>query len=242
MYTIVSILVIAYICWKVKEMRHEVQKEIQRKEESKKPKEVKPYWCPIRNEPIGREREYETITLEKSELEKDVANVYNSIAAQIQANVSSETNKENEKVIALGDETHVEEFQHAFAPEETYTIPFPDDMDVPDYIPEEMMMEPYMLPQGEISETPEGIEYPDETSFMPENINPSLGMSWYGVVIGREKQYTRILNQGDQQRYWIDTQGEILPENRMLCMQIHMDKPYSYTLLDWKFVEETIDN
>ncbi|PEU19217.1 MULTISPECIES: transposase [unclassified Bacillus (in: firmicutes)] len=241
MYTIVIILVIAYICWKIKEMRHEVLKGVQRREESKKPIEVKPYWCPIRKELIGREREYETIPLEKSELEKDVANVYNSIAAQIQANVSSETNEENEKGIALGEEEHVEEFQHAFAPDETYRIPFPDDMDVPDYIPEEMMMGTYMLPQEEISEAPEGIKYPDETSVMPENINP-LGMSWYGVVIGREKQYTRILNQGDQQRYWIDTQGEILPENRMLCMQIHIDKPYSYRLLDWKFVEETIDN
>lgn len=241
--TVIILCVIAFIWWKAKEMKQEVLKERKRKEESKKPIEVKPYWCPIRNEPIGRDREYETITLEKSELEKDVASVYNSLAAQIQANVCSEANAENEKVIALGEEKHVEEFQHASAQDETYAIPFPDDMDVPDYIPEEMMMETYILPQEvSISEMPEDVEHLGETSSLEGNTSNAEGINWYGVVIGREKQYTRILNQGDKQRYWIDTQGEILPEGPKLCMQIQIDKPYSYMLLDWKLVEEVIDN
>ncbi len=37
----------------------------------------------------------------------------------------------------------------------------------------------------------------------------------------------------NKKRYWIHTEGEILPKNQLLYMELEVDSPYSYTLVEW---------
>ncbi|MFK4427578.1 hypothetical protein ABH959_004757 [Bacillus sp. RC51] len=38
----------------------------------------------------------------------------------------------------------------------------------------------------------------------------------------------------DNKRYWIHTEGEILPENQQLYIELQADSPYSYALVEWR--------
>ncbi|MGE6552868.1 hypothetical protein ACQKFK_29165, partial [Bacillus mycoides] len=59
-------------------------------------------------------------------------------------------------------------------------------------------------------------------------------VKWTVKVIGREQGLTRVLNMSDNKRYWIHTEGEILPENQQLYIGLQVDSPYSYTLFEWR--------
>lgn len=58
-------------------------------------------------------------------------------------------------------------------------------------------------------------------------------VKWIAKVIGREQGLTRVMNMSNKKRYWIHTEGEILPENQLLYMELKVDSPYSYTLVEW---------
>ncbi|MFH3639279.1 hypothetical protein WAH83_20845, partial [Acinetobacter baumannii] len=58
-------------------------------------------------------------------------------------------------------------------------------------------------------------------------------VGWTAKVIRREQGLTRVLNMSDNKRYWIHTEGEILPENQPLYLELQIDSPYSYTLVEW---------
>ncbi len=60
------------------------------KEKGPEPVERPVYWCPRENRPIGREQERVTVPTREITLEKDVANIYDLVAASIQMNVGEE--------------------------------------------------------------------------------------------------------------------------------------------------------
>lgn len=58
-------------------------------------------------------------------------------------------------------------------------------------------------------------------------------VKWTAKVIEREQGLTRVMNMSNRKRYWIHTEGEILPENKLLYIELEVDSTYSYTLVGW---------
>lgn len=124
---------------------------------------------------------------------------------------------------------YAEEFHHTPASEAEYGIPFPSDEDIPEEVfkYEETFSELKQLPIP--LETEQNLPFPQGVSEV-EDMNR---VGWTAKVIRREQGLTRVLNMSDNKRYWIHTEGEILPENQPLYLELQIDSPYSYTLVEW---------
>jgi hypothetical protein len=200
------------------------------KEKGQEPVERPVYWCSRENRPIGREQERVTVPTREITLEKDVANIYDLVAASIQMNVGEEEKKtlEQNKDVAKEVE-YVEDFHHTPASEAVYNIPFPSDEDIPEELLEyeETFLELEQLPIPQETEHivtfQQGISGVDDMDFV----------KWIEKVIGREQGLTRVLNMSNNKRYWIHREGEILPENQLLYIELQIDSLYSYTLVRW---------
>lgn len=203
--------------------------EEKKKEKGPEPVERPVYWCPRENRPIGREQERITVPTKEITLEKDVANIYDLVAASIQMNLGEEEKTlEQDKEVAKEME-YAEDFHHTPASEAVYDIPFPSDGDIPEELLEyeETFPELEQLPIP--LETEHIVPLQKEVS---EGENMNL-VKWTAKVIGREQGLTRVLNMSDNKRYWVHTEGEILPENQPLYLELQIDSPYSYTLVEW---------
>ena len=124
---------------------------------------------------------------------------------------------------------YVEEFEHTPASEAVYEIPFPSDEEIPEEVfeYEETFLELEQLPIP--VETEQNLPFPQAVSEV-EDMNV---VRWTVKVIGREQGLTRVLKISDNKRYWIHTEGEILPENQQLYIELQVDSQYSYTLVEW---------
>ncbi|MGG0360303.1 transposase [Bacillus tropicus] len=229
MFTTLLIAFICYMVYVVCKTKRNMLLEEKKKEKGPEPVERPVYWCPRENRPIGREQERVTVPTKEITLEKDVANIYDLVATSIRINVSEE-----EKSLEKGQEVakeveYAEEFHHTPASEAEYEIPFPSDEDIPEEVLEyeEMFSELEQLPIP--LETEENLPFPQGVS-EAEDMNR---VGWTAKVIRREQGLTRVLNMSDNKRYWIHTEGEILPENQPLYLELQIASPYSYTLVEW---------
>lgn len=125
---------------------------------------------------------------------------------------------------------YAEDFHHTPASEAVYDIPFPSDEDIPEELLEyeetfpELEQLPIPLETEHIFPIQQGVSGVDDMNLV----------KWTVKVIGREQGLTRVLNMSDNKRYWIHTEGEILPENQQLYIELQADSPYSYTLVEWR--------
>ncbi|PEP91601.1 transposase [Bacillus wiedmannii] len=229
MFTTLLIAFICYMCFVVYKTKRNMVIEKQKKEKGPEPVERPVYWCPRENRPIGREQERVTVPTKEITLEKDVANIYDLVATSIRMNVGEEEKTlEQDKEVAKEVE-YVEEFHHAPASEAVYEVPFPSDEDIPEEILEyeEIFQELEQLPIP--LETEQNLPFTQEVS----RVDDMNVVRWTAKVIGSEQGLTRVLNMSDNKRYWIHTEGEILPENQPLYIELQVDSPYSYTLVEW---------
>ncbi len=90
MFKMLLIALICYICFVVYKTKRNMLIEEKSKEKGPEPVERPVYWCPRENRPIGREQERVTVPTREITLEKDVANIYDLVAASIQMNVGEE--------------------------------------------------------------------------------------------------------------------------------------------------------
>ncbi len=229
MFTTLLIAFICYIVYVVCKTKRNMLLEEKKKEKGPELVERPVYWCPRENRPIGREQERVTVPTKEITLEKNVANIYDLVATSIRINVGEE-----EKSLEKGQEVakeveYAEEFHHTPASEVEYEIPFPSDEDIPEEVLEyeEMFSELEQLPIP--LETEQNLPFPQGVS-EAEDMNR---VGWTAKVIRREQGLTRVLNMSDNKRYWIHTEGEILPENQPLYLELQIDSPYSYTLVEW---------
>lgn len=132
---------------------------------------------------------------------------------------------------------YVEDFHHIPASEVVYDIQFPSHEDIPFLsemdAPEELLG--YEETLSELKQLP----IPQET----EQVTPVQNLvseeeefhvvKWSAKVVGREQGLTRVMNMSNKKRYWIHTEGELLPENKLLYMELKVDSFYSYTLVEW---------
>lgn len=135
------------------------------------------------NRPIGREQERVTVPTKEITLEKDVANIYDLVAASVQMNVGEEEKAlEQDKEVAKEVE-YVEEFEHTPASEAVYEIPFPSDEEIPEEVfeYEETFLELEQLPIP--VETEQNLPFPQAVSEV-EDMNV---VRWTVKVIGRNK-------------------------------------------------------
>ena len=218
MFTTLLIAFICYMVYVVCKTKRNMLLEEKKKEKGPEPVERPVYWCPRENRPIGREQERVTVPTKEITLEKDVANIYDLVATSIRINVSEE-----EKSLEKGQEVakeveYAEEFHHTPASEAEYEIPFPSDEDIPEEVLEyeEMFSELEQLPIP--LETEENLPFPQGVS-EAEDMNR---VGWTAKVIRREQGLTRVLNMSDNKRYWIHTEGEILPENQPLYLELQI--------------------
>lgn len=202
--------------------------EAKKKEMENKPVERPVYWCPRENKPIGREQERVTVPTKEITLEKDVASIYDLVATSVHENLGE---KENGRLKheAIEEEEYAEDFHHTPASEAVYGIPFPSDEDIPVELLEYEDMHPELEYVSNSSEkehifpVQQGISDVGDMDFV----------KWTAKVIRREQGLTRVMNMSNKKRYWIHTEGEILPENQLLYMELKVDSPYSYTLVEW---------
>lgn len=204
--------------------------EEKKKEKGPEPVERPVYWCPRKNRPIGREQERITAPTKEITLEKDVASIYDLVASSVQMNLGEEKKTlEQDKEVAKEVE-YAEDFHHTPASEAGYDIPFPSDEDIPEELLEyeetfpELEQLPIPLETEHIFPIQQGVSGVDDMNLV----------KWTVKVIGREQGLTRVLNMSDNKRYWIHTEGEILPENQQLYIELQADSPYSYTLVEWR--------
>lgn len=229
MFKILLIALICYMCFVVYKTKRDMLIEEKKKETGPEAVERPVYWCPRENRPIGREQERVTVPTKEITLEKDVANIYDLVAASVQMNVGEEEKAlEQDKEVAKEVE-YVEEFEHTPASEAVYEIPFPSDEEIPEEVfeYEETFLELEQLPIP--VETEQNLPFPQAVSEV-EDMNV---VRWTVKVIGREQGLTRVLKISDNKRYWIHTEGEILPENQQLYIELQVDSQYSYTLVEW---------
>ncbi|HDR8481102.1 transposase [Bacillus cereus] len=229
MFTIFLIAGICYICFVVCKTRKNMLIEKRKKEKGSEPMERPVYWCPRENRPIGREQERVTVPTKEITLEKDVASIYDLVAASIQKNLGEgEKTLEQDKDVVKEVE-YAENFHHTPASEAVYDPPFPSDDDVPEGI----------LGYEEIFSEWEQLPIPLEAE---EDLPLSQGVAevedmnlvrWTAKVIEQKEGLTRVINMSNKKRYWIHTEGEILPKNQLLYMKLEVDSPYSYTLVEW---------
>ncbi|EJV75980.1 hypothetical protein [Bacillus cereus] len=230
MFTILLIALICYMCFVVYKTRKHMLIEEKKKEKGPEPVERPVYWCPRKNRPIGREQERITVPTKEITLEKDVASIYDLVASSIQMNLGEEEKTlEQDKEVAKEVE-YAEDFHHTPASEAVYDIPFPSDEDIPEELLEyeetfpELEQLPIPLETEHIFPIQQGVSGVDDMNLV----------KWTVKVIGREQGLTRVLNMSDNKRYWIHTEGEILPENQQLYIELQADSPYSYTLVEWR--------
>lgn len=199
------------------------------KEKGPEPVERLVYWCPRENRPIGREQERVTVPTKEITLEKDVANIYDLVAASIQMNVGEEEKTLEQNKDVAKEVEYVEDFHHTPASEAVYNIPFPSDEDIPEELLEyeETCLELEQLP------IPQEIEHIVTLQQGVSEVDDMDFVKWTAKVIGREQGLTRVLNMSNNKRYWIHTEGEILPENQLLYIELQIDSLYSYTLVRW---------
>ncbi|EMY8535139.1 MULTISPECIES: hypothetical protein [Bacillus] len=229
MFKMLLIALICYICFVVYKTKRNMLIEEKSKEKGPEPVERPVYWCPRENRPIGREQERVTVPTREITLEKDVANIYDLVAASIQMNVGEEEKTLEQNKDVAKEVEYVEDFHHTPASEAVYNIPFPSDEDIPEELLEyeETFLELEQLPIPQETEHivtfQQGISGVDDMDFV----------KWIAKVIGREQGLTRVLNMSNNKRYWIHTEGEILPENQLLYIELQIDSLYSYTLVRW---------
>ena len=166
---------------------------------------------------------------ERNHLRKGCSKYIRFSCASVQMNVGEEEKAlEQDKEVAKEVE-YVEEFEHTPASEAVYEIPFPSDEEIPEEVfeYEETFLELEQLPIP--VETEQNLPFPQAVSEV-EDMNV---VRWTVKVIGREQGLTRVLKISDNKRYWIHTEGEILPENQQLYIELQVDSQYSYTLVEW---------
>lgn len=199
------------------------------KEKEQAPVERPVYWCPRESRPIGREQERITVPTKEITLEKDVATIYDLVASAVQMNLGEEEKTlEQDKEVAKEVE-YAEDFHHAPASEAVYDILFPSDEDIPEELLEyeetflELEQLPIPLETEHIVPIQQGVSGGEDMNLV----------KWTVKVIGREQGLTRVMNMSNRKRYWIHTEGEILPENKLMYIELEVDSPYSYTLVGW---------
>ena len=108
-------------------------------------------------------------------------------------------------------------------------IPFPSDMDTPEEFLgyEDTFPELEQLPVS--AETELILPVQQEVSEV-QDVNV---VKWTARVIEREQGLIRVMNMSNRNRYWIHTEGEILPENKLMYIELEVDSPYSYKLVGW---------
>ncbi|PGZ54854.1 transposase [Bacillus anthracis] len=229
MFKMLLIALICYICFVVYKTKRNMLIEEKNKEKGPEPVERLVYWCPRENRPIGREQERVTVPTKEITLEKDVANIYDLVAASIQMNVGEEEKTLEQNKDVAKEVEYVEDFHHTPASEAVYNIPFPSDEDIPEELLEykETFLEQEQLP------IPQETEHIVTLQQGVSEVNDMDFVKWTAKVIGREQGLTRVLNMSNNKRYWIHTEGEILPENQLLYIELQIDSLYSYTLVRW---------
>ncbi|PFV80055.1 transposase [Bacillus sp. AFS059628] len=229
MFKMLLIALICYICFVVYKTKRNMLIEEKNKAKGPEPLERPVYWCPRENRPIGREQERVTVPTKEITLEKDVANIYDLVAASIQINVGEEENTlEQDKDVAKEVE-YVEVFHHTPASEAVYDIPFPNDEDIPEELLE---YEETFLELGQLP-IPQETEHIVTLQQVVSEVDDMDFVKCTAKVIEQEKGLTRVINMSNKKRYWIHTEGEILPKNQLLYMELEVDSPYSYTLVEW---------
>ncbi|MGQ7871501.1 transposase [Bacillus sp. 1A] len=229
MFTKIFICLFCYVFLVVRNSKKKfLIEEAKKKEMENKPVERLVYWCPRENRPIGREQERVTVPTKEITLEKDVASIYDLVATSVHENLGEEES-DRLKHEAIEEEEYAEDFHHTPASEAVYGIPFPSDEDIPVELLEYEDMHPEL----------EYVSFPSETEhiFLVQQGVYDVGdmdfVKWTAKVIRREQGLTRVMNMSNKKRYWIHTEGEILPENQLLYMELKVDSPYSYTLVEW---------
>ncbi|MCU5087359.1 transposase [Bacillus cereus] len=202
--------------------------EAKKKEMENKPVERPVYWCPRENKPIGREQERVTVPTKEITLEKDVASIYDLVATSVHKNLGEEESNrfKNEDIEEV---EYAESFHHTPTPEVVCDIPFPSDED----IPEELFEYEDMYPQPEYVSIPPETEHVFPVQQGVADVEDMDFVRWTTKVIEQEQGLTRVINMSNKKRYWIHTEGEILPKNQLLYMKLEVDSPYSYTLVEW---------
>lgn len=202
--------------------------EAKKKEMENKPVERPVYWCPRENKPIGREQERVTVPTKEITLEKDVASIYDLVATSVHKNLGEEESNrfKNEDIEEV---EYAESFHHTPTPEVVCDIPFPSDKD----IPEELFEYEDMYPQPEYVSIPPETEHVFPVQQGVADVEDMDFVRWTAKVIEQEQGLTRVINMSNKKRYWIHTEGEILPKNQLLYMRLEVDSPYSYTLVEW---------
>ncbi|MFJ8219827.1 transposase [Bacillus cereus] len=228
MFTIFLIAGICYICFVVGKTRRNMLIEKRKKEKGSEPMERPVYWCPRENRPIGREQERVTVPTKEITLEKDVASIYDLVATSVHKNLGEEESNrfKNEDIEEV---EYAEFFHHTPTPEVVYDIPFPSDED----IPEELFEYEDMYPQQEYVSIPKETEHVFPVQQGVADVEDMDFVRWTAKVIEQEEGLTRVINMSNKKRYWIHTEGEILPKNQLLYMKLEVDSPYSYTLVEW---------
>lgn len=202
--------------------------EAKKKEMENKPVERPVYWCPRENKPIGREQERVTVPTKEITLEKDVASIYDLVATSVHKNLGEEESNrfKNEDIEEV---EYAESFHHTLTPEVVCDIPFPSGED----IPEELFEYEDMYPQPEYVSIPPETEHVFPVQQGVADVEDMDFVRWTVKVIEQEQGLTRVINMSNKKRYWIHTEGEILPKNQLLYMKLEVDSPYSYTLVEW---------
>ncbi|MGE6593441.1 transposase [Bacillus mycoides] len=240
MFTTIFIALFCYMFFVVRKVRKNMLiEEAKKKEIEQAPVERPVYWCPRENRPIGREQERVTAPTKEITLEKDVASIYDLVATSVQKNLCEEaSNKLEQEIEAVEEVEYVEDFNHTPASEAVYDIPFLSDEDIP--FPSDMDTPEEFLGIEDTFPELEQLPIPLETEHIfpiqqgVSGVDDMNLVKWTVKVIGREQGLTRVLNMSDNKRYWIHTEGEILPENQQLYIELQVDSPYSYTLVEWR--------
>lgn len=229
MFTKIFIGLFCYVFFVVCNSRKKfLREEAKKKERENTPAERPVYWCPRENRPIGREQERVTVPTKEITLEKDVASIYDLVATSVHKNLGEEES-DRLKHEAIEEVEYVEDFHHTLTPEAVYNIPFPSDED----IPEGLLEYEDVPPEQEYVSIPLETEHIFPVQQGVSDVEDMDFVRWTAKVIRREQGLTRVMNMSNKKRYWIHTEGEILPENQLLYMELKVDSPYSYTLVEW---------
>ncbi|MBK5431706.1 transposase [Bacillus sp. TH19] len=230
MFTTIFIALFCYMFFVVRKVRKNMLiEEAKKKEIEQAPVERPVYWCPRENRPIGREQERVTASTKEITLEKDVASIYDLVASSVQMNLGEEEKTLKQDKEVAKEEEYAEDFHHTPASEAVYDILFPGDEDIPEELLEyeetflELEQLPIPLETEHIVPIQQGVSGVDDMNLV----------KWTVKVIGREQGLTRVMNMSNRKRYWIHTEGEILPENKLMYIELEVDSPYSYTLVGW---------
>ncbi|WOA66413.1 transposase (plasmid) [Bacillus mycoides] len=230
MFTTIFIALFCYMFFVVRKVRKNMLiEEAKKKEIEQAPVERPVYWYPRENRPIGREQERVTASTKEITLEKDVASIYDLVASSVQMNLGEEEKTLKQDKEVAKEEEYAEDFHHTPASEAVYDILFPGDEDIPEELLEyeetflELEQLPIPLETEHIVPIQQGVSGVDDMNLV----------KWTVKVIGREQGLTRVMNMSNRKRYWIHTEGEILPENKLMYIELEVDSPYSYTLVGW---------